>query len=249
MTSHVRAPIANLEAGERDLADAPSHYLARVLRLGAGSRFVAFDPAGATEADAEIVSVEGGRTRVRLSAPRPATVMATREIAWIHALSKGDKLDDIVRDATELGATRVVVAEATRSVVHLDAARAAARRARWNKIALEAARQSGRGDPPKISGPMPWSEALVAVPADAARFCLHPGDGPPLAPYLLLALEGGGPIAFAAGPEGGLTEDEVARAEAAGYVRVSLGPFVLRTETVAAAVLGACRILASAATD
>jgi 16S rRNA (uracil1498-N3)-methyltransferase len=245
MTSRVRAPIADLEAGERDLDPAASHYLGRVLRLGAGARFVAFDPAGATEADAEIVSVVGERARVRISAPRPAAIVATRAIAWVHALSKGDKLDDIVRDATELGATQLVVAEAARSVVHLDAARAAARRERWTKIAQEAARQSGRGDPPVISGPLPWAEALAAVPPDAARFCLHPGDAPTLGPRLLAALARGSALGFATGPEGGLTDDEVARADAIGFARASLGPFVLRTETVPAAVLGACRILGS----
>jgi len=245
MTSKVRAPIPNLDAGERDLGPAPSHYLGRVLRLAVGARFVAFDPAAAVEADAEILSMETGRTRVRLSAPRPAKVIATREIAWIHALSKGDKLDDIVRDATELGATHLVVADALRSVVHLDAARATARRERWAKIAREAARQCGRGDPPAISGPLPWAEALAAAPQAAARFCLHTGEAPPLAAGLLDALAGGLPLAFAVGPEGGLTDDEVACAEQAGFARASLGPFVLRTETVPAAVLGACRILAA----
>jgi 16S rRNA (uracil1498-N3)-methyltransferase len=242
----VRAPIPSLRAGERDLEPAPSHYLGRVLRLGAGAHFVAFDPEGAIEADAEIVCIEGGRTRVRISATRPAAVIATREISWLHALSKGDKLDDIVRDATELGATQLVVAESLRSIVHLDGARAAARRERWAKIAREAARQCGRADPPRLHGPLPWLDALAAVPPDAARFCLHTAAAPPLAPPLLAALAGGRALAFAVGPEGGLTDEEVAGAEAAGFVRASLGPFVLRTETVPAAVLGACRILAGA---
>jgi 16S rRNA (uracil1498-N3)-methyltransferase len=246
MTRRVRCPLEGLAAGERVLPDATSHYLTRVLRLAAGARLVLFEAARGLEADAEVLRVHDAIATVRISAPRPAELAAALPITWIHALSKGDKLDDVVRDATELGATRILVVESERSVVHLDVARATARRARWEKIAADAARQSGRGDPPPVLGPLPWDDALAAVDADAARFCLHTKDAPPLAPALLAALAERRPLAFAAGPEGGLTDDEVLRAEQRGFARASLGPFVLRTETVAAAVLGACRVLAAA---
>ncbi len=243
--SRVRAPVTALEAGERVLDEAPSHYLFRVLRRAAGARFVAFDPVRGVEADAEILADVGGRARVRLGEPRAAAVVATTALTWVHALSKGDKLDDIVRDATELGATKVVVTTCARSVVQLDGARATARRERWSKIAREAARQSGRADPPEIAGPLLWTAALTVVPADAARFCLHTGDAPPLGPTLLAALRERRSLAFAAGPEGGFTDAEIVAAADAGFVVASLGAFVLRTETVPAAVLGACRVLSS----
>ncbi len=245
MSRSVRVAVAELGPGERVLDEESSHYLARVLRLPVGARFVAFDAGRAVEADAELVAFDAGHARILVAQTRPARVVATRELVWVHCLSKGDKLDDIVRDATELGATRIVVAESARSVVHLDAARVTARRARWTKIAREAARQSGRGDPPEIVGPLAWTDALASVPSDAARFCLHTGGAPPLGPSLAHAIAAGRALGFAAGPEGGLTVDEVASAEAAGFTTASLGPFVLRTETVAAAVLGACRILAA----
>jgi 16S rRNA (uracil1498-N3)-methyltransferase len=89
-----------------------------------------------------------------------------------------------------------------------------------------------------------WSEALtLAGDATAVRFCLWENATEPLAPLLRAAVERAAPIALAIGPEGGLTESEVEEARALGYAPVSLGRFILRTETVAAAVLGAIRIL------
>src|SRR6202021_527943 len=95
----VRAPIARLAAGERTLDAASAHYLARVLRLGEGDAFVAFDPAGGTEADTQSVSASAAGVVVRAGELRTAAPRA--EIVWIHGMAKGDKLDAIVRDATE----------------------------------------------------------------------------------------------------------------------------------------------------
>jgi 16S rRNA (uracil1498-N3)-methyltransferase len=131
--------------------------------------------------------------------------------------------------------------------VKLDATRANERQARWSRIASEAARQSGRSEAPLIDVPCPWPEALArAVDAgrgpECARFCLWERATDPLAPPLLEALQRGVPLAFACGPEGGLDIREVDEAREAGWLVVSLGPVILRTETVAAAVLGAVRV-------
>ena len=239
----VRAPMAELAAGERTLDAASAHYLTRVLRLREGDAFVAFDPAQGTEAEAHIVSIRGegagvlvraGELRARRE-PRP-------EVTWVHGMAKGDKLDAIVRDATELGVTRFVVAITARSVVKLGKDRRDARRGRWERIAREAARQSGRADAPQVEGPLAWSDAITSVDPSAARFLLWEEARSPLADPLSFALATGVPLAFAAGPEGGLTAEEARFAEENGWTLASLGPLVLRTETVAAAVLGAARI-------
>ena len=238
----IRAPVAPLEEGERDLEGAVAKYLARVLRLRAGDAFVAFDPSAAREADAVIVAVSEAAVRVRFAAPRAPAIAATREVTWIQGFAKGDKCDAIVRDATELGATRVIIAVTQRSVVKLDGPRALERAERWRRVALEAARQCGRGDAPTIDGPCPWNVALASVKSATARFCLYERATEPLAPPLLAALFQDGPLAFAAGPEGGLEDAEVAFARDAGWSIASLGNITLRTETVAAAALGAVRI-------
>ncbi len=238
----VRAPLADLAPGERTLDAASAHYVTRVLRLAPGDTFVAFDPARSVEADARISSASAAGVRVTLGEPRPGERVALVDVTWVHGIAKGEKLDALVRDATELGATRFVVAETARAVVKLAGEKGDAKRARWEKIAREAARQSGRSDAPQVDGPLPWKTALGSVDPTAARFLLWEEATAPLAPPLLLALSAGRPIAFAAGPEGGLTSEEAREAEEAGWTTVSLGPLILRTETVAAAVLGAVRI-------
>lgn len=220
----IRLPMDDLAAGERELDAEQARYVVRVHRLRAGDAFVAFDPKRATEADGEVLS----RDRVRLGEPRPAAV-AARAVTWIHGCPKGDKADAIVRDATELGATRIIFVHTARIVAKPPSSRVE----RWARIAREAARQCGRADAPEIAIETKWESALAA-PAET-RVCLDP-RGAPLRDVLARAK---GSLAFAAGPEGGLTDGEIAAAEKLGYVTCKLGAFTMRTETVPAAVLGA----------
>jgi 16S rRNA (uracil1498-N3)-methyltransferase len=238
----IRAPLPDLAPGERLLEGAVAHYLGRVLRLRAGDVFVAFDPASAREADATTVRVDDRTFTVRVGPLREGTARAPRELVWIQGLAKGDKCDAVVRDATELGATRIVVATTRRSVVRLDAKRAAERQARWARIAEQAARQCGRSDTPLVDPPCPWDEALARAGDDAARFMLWERAVEPLGPTLFSALARQSPLVFACGPEGGLEEIEVELGRTRGWTVASLGPLALRTETVAAAVLGAVRV-------
>jgi 16S rRNA (uracil1498-N3)-methyltransferase len=238
----VRLPLSALAAGERTLDEAARHYAFRVLRLVDGDAFVAFDPQRAREAPGTVLDAAHGR--VELALPRDAEVRAEREILWIQGGAKGEKMDAVVRDATELGATRFCGARTERSLLKLDGRKAEERRARWERIAREAARQSGRGDGVTILPWMGWTQALAAANElpGVARFCAWEGATAPLGPPLTAALLTNCPLAFAAGPEGGLTEEEAAAAENAGWALVSLGAFLLRTETVAAAILGAVRV-------
>jgi len=220
----LRVPMDDLAAGERALDAEQARYVVRVRRLRAGDVFVAFDPKRALECDGELLS----RERVRLGAPRPAPA-ASRDVTWIHGCPKGDKADAIVRDATELGATRIIFVYTARIV----SKPAASRLDRWERVAREAARQCGRADAPRVALETKWESALDV---DAqTRMCLDP-RGAPLRDVLARAK---GSLAFAAGPEGGLTVDEIEAAEKRGWITCKLGTFVMRTETVPAAVLGA----------
>jgi len=235
----LRAPVPGLVTGELRPSPATAHYLVRVLRLAPGASFVAFDPDARTEAEATLTVDAAGATVLTIGAVGPAAVVAKAPRVLLQGLAKGDKLDALVRDATELGATRVVLVDAARSVVKLEGKRRDERRARLTKIAEEAARQCGRADPPAIVGPLPLEDALSH--AEGRRFALAPGASRPLGRELAGDVDGA--LTFAVGPEGGFTEGELAALEGGGFVRVSLGPFVLRTETVAACVLGAVRVL------
>jgi 16S rRNA (uracil1498-N3)-methyltransferase len=241
MASKVRAPLSDLAEGIRILDAEASRYLVRVLRLGVGDSFVAFDPAAAREADAWLEQVDENVVAVAVGPLRPAPIVAASALTLVQGLAKGDKTDAIVRDATELGATEIVIAVTARSVVRLDPERLHSRRERWEKIAQEAARQSGRGDAPALQV-CSWQEAMEVARPGSARFCLWERAEAPLAPLLFPALDAKTPLAFAAGPEGGLEEAEVQLALDAGWSAVSLGKIILRTETIAAAVLGAVRV-------
>lgn len=241
MRAKLRAPLGDLAPGIRELPGDVARYVARVHRLRVGDELTLFDARARLEASAEVVRADGDRVGVVVGEVRPASVVSTRAVTWIHALPKGDKADAIVADATELGATRIAFVSSARAVVRLDPARATSRVARWTKLATEAARQCGRGDVPEIAPVGAWHDAIDAAPKDAERFCLYERAVEPIGPSLRGAVSSAAPLVFCVGPEGGLQEAEVRAAADAGFRIVSLGELVLRTETVCAAVLGAVR--------
>ncbi|WP_437286236.1 RsmE family RNA methyltransferase [Sorangium sp. So ce406] len=233
----LRVPLGSIAAGVIALPAETASYVVRVHRLREGDRFVVFDPELGVEADATLESVGRRSAEARIEAPRPAALRPGRRVTWIQAVGKGDKMDAVVRDATELGATRIIPAISARSV----ARPAEDKGQRWRRIAVEAARQCGRGDAPRVDAPMSLAAALAEARAGgggALGMCLDPYAETPLGARLA-ALTPGMEAAFAVGPEGGFTPEELGVCAALGFERVRLGTLTLRTETVCAAALGA----------
>ncbi|MEP7121760.1 MAG: RsmE family RNA methyltransferase [Byssovorax sp.] len=230
----IRVPCALLAGGDAPLSAEAATYVTRVHRLAVGDAFLAFDPERSTEADAELIEIGKRGAVARIGVIRRATALPARAVTLIQGACKGDKMDAIVRDATELGATRIIPAIAARSVARPDAARAD----RWRRIAVEAARQCGRGDAPTVEAPALLPAALALVDGAALRLCLDPTAAVALGSRLGMVAAATS-VAILVGPEGGLDGGELDAAERAGFERVRLGGFVLRTETVCAAVLGA----------
>ena len=242
----VRIGVTGLAPGERRLEGDAAHYLARVHRLRAGEAFVAFDPAARLEANGEIVRIDREAVVVRLGENEPARAVPAYDVTLVQCAGKGDKVDDVVRSTTPLGVRAIVVTESSRSVARIDAERAARRAERWRVIALDAARQSGRGDVPDITGPRPLGDVLDELGGrPAKKLCLDPYATASFAGIFSAdssAIASG--IVLLVGPEGGLTDDELEHAERAGFTRVRLGPFILRTELAAPAALAALLALA-----
>ena len=232
----IRVAVEDLAEGERTLPEAASRYLVRVHRVGEGAPFVAFDPSVRVEADATVLDAHKQRVRCRVGPLRPASALASAKVTLLWGLGKGDKIDHVIRDATALGVERLVVVSTERSVPRLGE-RARERSDRWQQIALDAARQSGRGDVPELSPPAALEQALAETGAPR-RIVLVPEAELALA-QALADWHPGEPLAALIGPEGGLTQEEIEQAVAAGFVPVRFGPFVLRTETAATALLGA----------
>jgi len=228
-------PLEQLLAGERRIDGSAAHYVGRVHRLGAGDEFTAFDPEARLEATAEILEVERNALRCRFSPPEPARSVGEPGLTLIQCVAKGEKLDEVVRAATALGVSAIVFAESERSEGH---ARERVRSERLRAVALDAARQSGRGDLPELSEPSPLKEALARfVEHGPLKLCLHPRAE--LGLGAALAERGARELVLLVGPEGGFSEEELASAEAAGFTLVRLGSLVLRTELAGVAALGA----------
>ena len=238
----MRVPLSALESGERKLDAKTAHYLCDVLRLRAGETFLAFDPATKLEGEARLAASSDGMY-CGIGTLSVATRGADTGIVLVQALGKGDKTEQVVRSATALGAAEVHLVESARSVARAGE-RSDAKHARLESIALDAARQCGRADVPKIVGPHAFERELEGwhdVPA--IKLCFLPS-----AARSLRALTSdwvlGSPIVLLIGPEGGLSEQEVASAQRAGFVPTRFGELVLRTEIAGVAALGALLMLA-----
>lgn len=211
---------------------------ARALRLEPGEHIAVVD-AARDYFECEVVSFDANglavRIAQRLEAPsRPSVVL-------VQGLAKGEKMDSVVRHATEVGVAGIVPVACERSVVRLDARKAASRVERWRSIAKNAAMQSGRADVPEVADLCsPAAAAELLAGATAVLVCWEEA---PLSSTIAQALRAGlersaspavdARVAVVVGPEGGLTRAEVdafrqANSRAAA---VSLGPSILRTET------------------
>jgi 16S rRNA (uracil1498-N3)-methyltransferase len=236
----VRVAIAGISPGDRRLDGDAAHYLVHVHRLRSGETFVAFDPAARLESTGEILGIDREAVTVRLGANEPARAVPPFDATLVQCAGKGDKVDEVVRSATALGVRALVVAESSRSVARIEGERAARRRERWQAIALDAARQSGRGDVPDIEGPRALGDVLSALSdSPATKLCLDPEATGSFSDALAQATT---PVVLLVGPEGGLTDDELTLADRAGFSRVRFGPFVLRTELAGVAALAALMV-------
>jgi len=236
--SALRVFMSPLEVGERPLSQSVFRYVVRVHRLRPGDRFVAFDPEAQLEADAELTRVSRYEARCRLTGPKPARRVSALRATLMQGLGKGSKPDRVVRDATALGVEELVFVETEHTIVRPGVG-GAERADRWRSISLESARQCGRGDVPRIEGPIELASALARlVGRGGPRLCLRAGAATRLHDALE-QWEPSQPITLLVGPEGGLGGRELSRANECGFTLVSLGPFVLRTETAATAALGA----------
>jgi 16S rRNA (uracil1498-N3)-methyltransferase len=240
--SILRVPLSPLAEGRVVLPEATGRYVSRVHRLSTGGAFVAFDPEARTEADAVIAAV-GREVSCDVGPVRAARAVAKTAVTLLQAMGKGDKPEQIVRDATALGVTRLVFVYSARSVPRARAERdgkddgGSHKAKRYRAVAVEAARQSGRGDIPVLDGPLSFDDALNGA-RDGLRLCLSPASGKTFV-AALSAWQSGEPLTVLIGPEGGLDDAELVRARDSGFTLAAFGDFVLRTETAAVAVLGA----------
>lgn len=219
------------------------HHAATVRRFRAGEELDLSDGVG-TVARCVVTDVVKGRLTARVG-DRRTVAAPTPAVTVVQALPKSDRAELAVELATGAGADAVVAWQAARCVARWDgAAKIDKGLRRWGAVARSAARQSRRPHIPPVSGVMSTAQLVARVQADVAAgarvLVLHESATGPLTE---VPLAGATAVTLIVGPEGGITDDEVAALTAAGAVAVRLGPTVLRTSTAAAVALGALGVL------
>ncbi len=166
---------------------------------------------------------------------RPIERESLLELTLAQGISRGERMDLVVQKATELGVRRIVPVLAERSVVRLDERQEQKKLAHWRAIAVAACEQSGRNRVPEVTAAATLNELLATLSPDSTRVLLSPTGTLSARDLAPLA----GPLTVLIGPEGGLTDAEQEASVSAGFMRMRLGPRVLRTETAALAALAA----------
>lgn len=216
-----------------------------VLRLQTGDELFVFDGAG-REFHCAVQTIARDAAELSVIAEvEPARPESTLNLTLAIALLKGEKFDLVIQKTTELGVTRIVPLETEHADVRLRDTQSAAKRVtRWRRIALEAAKQTGRAYVPEIATPLSFDSLLVMPPV--ANKEISTND------LRLMFSERGGRSFVAAtnsfsgqptqvlavvGPEGGWTDDEIERAREGGWEIITLGGRTLRAETAGITVV------------
>lgn len=224
------------DADATELPPEEAHHCAVVLRAEPGDRVVLFDGKG-TEIMATLTDVSAKRVAFRVDS-RITTPRCAGDLTLIQALPKNKSMDLIIQKATELGVQHIQPLFSERSVVKLDEEQGVQKLEKWRQIAIEAAKQSGQNWLPEILQPRDAREFFSDRPKQQAAFIgsLQPGART-FRDWLkeLCGQTGGRPSSFAIciGPEGDFSPAEMASALSSGYLPVTLGPVVLRSETAA----------------
>ena len=225
---------SDLNVGQSAVLDErSSHHLARVLRVKADDAVTVFNGDGYNY-HSRVSAVTKTNVTVDLLTKEDPCNESPLSTHLGLAVSKGDRFEWAIKKATELGVSSISPILSQRVDVRLSPERWQKKQDHWQQIVISACEQSGRAVVPEVHPPQPLGSWVEVTEADQ-KFCLHPG--------LNSALPTTPPsnVALLVGPEGGLSDDEVALASNYGFLGLNLGPRILRTETaplVALSVIG-----------
>jgi 16S rRNA (uracil1498-N3)-methyltransferase len=233
------------DGAEIELDTDHAHQARDVLRLAVGDPLTLLDGLGG-EWPATLSVVTRARVTARVGARRASAAEPRTRVVLYQGLLKGAKLELVLQKGTELGVAAFVPVASARAVASGDEL-GGAKRARWQRILVEATEQCGRARVPELRPPQTLAQALASLPADG--LALMPWEEEHTLSLRAALLRGrerwqrsgagqhddaGAPeIALFIGPEGGFGRDEVAMARAHGVLPVTLGPRILRAETAA----------------
>jgi 16S rRNA (uracil1498-N3)-methyltransferase len=229
------AATARLDADE-------TRHLSQVLRLGIGDEVTVFDGAG-REFRARVERVSRDGADLALIEPSDAAPEPGVRVTLVQAALKGEKMDDVVRDATMMGVARIEPLITAHTIAHLKTGSAPER---WRRIAIASAKQCRRAVVPAIGPGVTFDDWLARDGATLRVLLVEPGAALGDVRYEDYAgLEGTRPqtASLLVGPEGGWSAEEVARAIAMGYWPLTLGRRTLRADAVPIVALGVLQYL------
>jgi len=214
-------------------------HIVKVLRLRAGDLITVLNGRGKIY---EAMLEEISRDEVTCAVLREETVVDEPglKLTLVQGLPKGDKMDFIIQKATELGVSRIIPLACERAVVKLTGDKQQRRHDRWQRIALEAAKQSRRPDVPEIAALATWEDVLAGISENTMALIPWEMEKTTSLKKALIDYEKSGSLNelyIFIGPEGGFTAAEVSMACSHGVKPVTLGPRILRTETAGLAVM------------
>ncbi len=218
-------------------------HLTRVLRLGPGDVVSVFDGRG-VEFLARVATAVRREVTLQLLSRVEAARESSVQLTLAQGVLKGERMDDVVRDAVMLGVTAIQPLVTRRTEVTVAQLLRAARVDRWNRVALASAKQCRRALLPEVRTPLTLETYLTEpLPLQRLMF-VEPSAGAAVAPLSVLRDE---PLPFEAvvlvGPEGGWDPGELEAAQQAGVRLVSLGARTLRADAVPLAALSILEFL------
>jgi 16S rRNA (uracil1498-N3)-methyltransferase len=245
----ITGPLA--QATEITLSAAVAQHVISVLRLRPGAPLTLFDGRGGEWA-ASLVTTDRRSAQVRVGAFSAVDRESRLQVTLLQGIARGERMDQLVQKATELGVVRIIPVATERSVVQLEGPRAERRSAHWQAVAQSACEQCGRNGVPEVTTPLDLAAACGSIATTALRWLLDPSATQPLvaaAQAVVAPPSGTVEIALLIGPEGGLTDAELAQAARCGFQPMRLGPRVLRTETAGPAALAVLQAVAGDLAD
>jgi 16S rRNA (uracil1498-N3)-methyltransferase len=224
---------------EITLAGGAATHISKVLRLRKEDGVILFDGEG-HDHYARIISVSRREVVVLVGESNDPRTESPLKVSLLQGICRNQRMDLLIQKCTELGIHVIRPILSERSVVKLGEERADKRQAHWRNVAISACEQCGRVRIPEIARPAPLSNAFDQIEDCATLMMLDP-DGVDMPETEVRAATS---IILLVGPEGGLTASEREAAVRAGFIRVRLGPRILRAETAPVAALSIMQYLA-----
>lgn len=219
------------------LAPDQARRAAKVLRLKPGAEVELFDGSGGEYA-ASINMLNRDGVLVDVGRYSPIEREATLDLTLAQGLASGDKMDDILQKAVQLGVRRFQPLATRKSVVRLTDERGTRRAQHWRQVVISACEQCGRNRLAEVLAIEDIGQWLAQIPV-GTKLLLSAAAAMPLASLARPA----DAVIVLIGPEGGLSDEETRAALDAGFQPVRLGPRVLRTEAAGLAALAAMQAL------